>query len=365
MVFACRSSDKAAPHAGEGSGSAAAPPVVSVADARTAPRGKPARVITFTSRTEWTQFGNAFSADGDLIAATDVVDADHHNAIRIDRVVGDRLVEEAVLPSFAQGLALDGNTLAATGEGLVDLYARTSGTWARSETIHLDGPRACGDNFPQYVALRREILVVAVQSSHVCAYEHRGTAWVRTAALEAEHSFGGYAPFVFDGERLLLPRAEQEIVEIYRRTASGWARSATITKPPTTTSMFPAGAAIDGNRAVVGTASDVTVFDVSVAPPRAIATLAPQSRVDVPVFGRHMALAGARLAVYERDGTDLYAERDGAWQPGGRLEQVRSGDQVSFMDHIAIADLVWVGETDSNAGDKLPGGGKIYGYRWE
>lgn len=343
---------------------------------RPPPAGKPRLTITLESKTKFSAFGLRFATDGRLIAAADVIAEQPRTiAVRVWRIDGGKAIEEAVLPPpdpevrvYADGIALDGNTLAVASNVAIYLFRRDAGTWTLADRVDLTGALACGDVFPEDLALENNILVLADQSRHLCIYEQRDGSWRRTAELDGERPFGGYAPFVFDGESLVVIRPDTENCDIYRRAVGGggWRKVSTIDPPADRESAFAQGVIVEGSLALVGMSTNAHIFDISASPPQRLGIVEAQQYREVPSFGRHMALRRPILAVYNRDHTDLFVERNGMFHPSGSLFAVRDAARISGLDRIAISDLIWIGETDGNTGrGPLIGGGRLYGYRWD
>lgn len=320
-------------------------------------------MVVLNSKSEWPAFGRAFAVDGDVIAAVDEA-VTKRTIVRILRVTGGTVVEEAKLDIAATAVSVDRDRVAAVTATDVLLYRASAGRWVRDGEF----PAPCGDTVLDTVALRGDVLVLGDESKHVCIYEHQAGEWKRTTRLREKPGILSEGEPAFDGSRLAMPRRESRTVELAAPSPTGWRTLASI--QVTGEDMHAESADVDGGLVAVGGLVGATVWDVGGTSPRQVATLQPQKIVENTVarFGSSIALRRPILAAYDAEaGVQLYAEQpDHSWKGGGVIPPVREGVKVSFLDRVAIGTLIWVGETDSNQpSGPLPGGGRIYGYRWE
>jgi hypothetical protein len=316
--------------------------------------------FTLQSAVKNTVFGYDVSASGARVVVGDFLDCEAsgscNGSIRILRVAGKRLVEEAKLYGdslYGYGVvAIHGNLVATTSERVVHVYER-AGTWKLAARIPFT---TChDDDEPRYLALAADTLVVASYDD-ACVWQRMAGQWRMTSRLTDE--WIASQP-VIDGGVIAIGSASGLL--LFKRGASGFEPTEGIELEN------PTGVAIANGRLAVESGEVVHVFDVSQATPREIAKLHAQSS-DEEVgysFGNELALDDETIAARADDGVHIYRRSGATWKPAGIIPVRFSRHHDRFGITLALGDgVLWIGDPNTQRDDDNPppGTGYVHGY---
>jgi hypothetical protein len=158
-------------------------------------------------------------------------------------------------------LALEGQTLAATGGGRAYVFEQSGGTWTQEAEI----VPGTGDIPIVSIALQGDTLVLGAPGANggtgaVFVFERRGGAWVQDAELVAGDAEDGDAlgAFVSVEASTILASAVRKngnagAVYVFDRRGGVWTQQAELTASDAAPrSFFGSAVALAGNRAIVG-----------------------------------------------------------------------------------------------------------------
>lgn len=291
------------------------------------------RPATFTLQSEgtWSHFGFSIAADGAVIVA---VERDVYDDIvlRIERVVGDRVVPEARIPldnwESVPGVAIRGDVAIATRNfDHVRFIERIDGTWREMQRFDLEAECHVRQVFP-FVHLGEDLAVVE-SDTFLCIFERRAGRWAMVTTIPRDPD-----TTVAVSQNRVLVRNHRDVHQ-YTHERDGWLRTTIATAPSGLT--FVDIAASDRWLLLEDDEGSLYIHDFDNGA-RLHSTI-PGRRRDrfwIGIGPRALATTGER-------GAHAWTFVDNEWKDVGSLDGATSNGDA-FSHPVAIGDYIWIGD---------------------